>query len=50
MQRLGHIVVQTPKYIEALNWYLEKFGMIVSDFLLLPRPARTRSDHELHPL
>src|SRR6476660_3273346 len=36
VQRLGHIVVQTPKYIEALNWYLEKFGMIVSDFCFSP--------------
>jgi hypothetical protein len=36
VQRLGHIVVQTPKYIEALNWYLEKFGMIVSDFCFYP--------------
>ena len=50
VQRLGHIVVQTPKYIEALNWYLDTFGMIVSDFCLLPGPARARADPELHPL
>jgi catechol 2,3-dioxygenase-like lactoylglutathione lyase family enzyme len=36
VQRLGHVVVQTPKYIEALNWYLEKLGMIVSDFCFYP--------------
>ena len=36
VQRLGHIVVQTPKYIEALNWYLEHLGMIVSDFCFYP--------------
>src|SRR6185312_1624415 len=36
VQRLGHIVVQTPKYIEALNWYLDTFGMIVSDFCFYP--------------
>jgi hypothetical protein len=36
VQRLGHIVVQTPKYVEALNWYLEKLGMIVSDFCFYP--------------
>lgn len=36
VQRLGHIVVQTPKYIAALNWYLEKLGMIVSDFCFYP--------------
>ena len=36
VQRLGHIVVQTPKYLEALNWYLDTFGMIVSDFSYYP--------------
>ncbi len=39
VQRLGHIVVQTPKYIEALNWYLDTFGMIVSDFSYYPASA-----------
>ena len=33
VQRLGHLVLQTTKYIEALNWYLDNLGMIVSDFL-----------------
>jgi hypothetical protein len=33
VQRLGHVVLQTTKYIEALNWYLDNLGMIVSDFL-----------------
>ncbi|WP_433622031.1 VOC family protein [Nocardia sp. CA-120079] len=32
VQRLGHIVVQTTKYRETLDWYLEKLGLIVSDF------------------
>lgn len=36
VQRLGHIVLQTPKYIEALNWYLEYLGLIVSDFCYYP--------------
>jgi hypothetical protein len=36
VQRLGHVVVQTTKYIEALNWYLDTLGMIVSDFLYYP--------------
>ena len=36
VQRLGHIVVQTPKYIEALNWYLDHLGLIVSDFCFYP--------------
>ena len=35
VQRLGHVVLQTTKYIEALNWYLDNLGMIVSDFLYI---------------
>lgn len=33
IQRLGHVVLSSTKYIENLNWYLEHFGLIVSDFL-----------------
>ncbi|WP_200208000.1 VOC family protein [Micromonospora coerulea] len=33
VQRLGHVVLQTTRYLETLNWYLEHLGMIVSDFL-----------------
>jgi catechol 2,3-dioxygenase-like lactoylglutathione lyase family enzyme len=33
VQRLGHVVLQTTKYLETLNWYLDHLGMIVSDFL-----------------
>jgi hypothetical protein len=36
VQRLGHVVLQTNKYVESLNWYLDHFGMIVSDFLYYP--------------
>jgi catechol 2,3-dioxygenase-like lactoylglutathione lyase family enzyme len=36
VQRLGHVVLQTTKYTEALNWYLDNLGMIVSDFLYFP--------------
>ena len=36
VQRLGHVVVQSTKYLEALNWYLDNLGMIVSDFLYFP--------------
>jgi catechol 2,3-dioxygenase-like lactoylglutathione lyase family enzyme len=36
VQRLGHVVLQTTKYTEALNFYLDKLGMIVSDFLFYP--------------
>lgn len=32
VQRLGHVVVQTTRYREALDWYLHHLGMIVSDF------------------
>ncbi|HME79858.1 MAG TPA: VOC family protein [Mycobacterium sp.] len=33
VQRLGHVVLQTPNYLTALNWYLDNLGLIVSDFL-----------------
>jgi len=29
-------VLQSTKYVETLNWYLDNFGMIVSDFLYFP--------------
>jgi catechol 2,3-dioxygenase-like lactoylglutathione lyase family enzyme len=32
VRRLGHVVMQTPKYLETLDWYLEHLGLIVSDF------------------
>jgi Glyoxalase/Bleomycin resistance protein/Dioxygenase superfamily len=36
VQRLGHLVVQSTKYLQALNWYLDNLGMIVSDFQFFP--------------
>jgi catechol 2,3-dioxygenase-like lactoylglutathione lyase family enzyme len=36
VQRLGHLVLQSTKYRQALNWYLDNLGMIVSDFLFFP--------------
>ena len=36
VQRLGHVVLQTSKYLQVLDWYLDHFGMIVSDFLFFP--------------
>jgi hypothetical protein len=36
VQRVGHVVLQTTKYVQALNWYLDNLGMIVSDFLYYP--------------
>ena len=32
VQRLGHVVLQSTKYRENLDWYLEHLGLIVSDF------------------
>ncbi|WP_157106649.1 VOC family protein [Nocardia arthritidis] len=36
VQRLGHVVVQTTRYRETLEWYLRNLGLIVSDFLYYP--------------
>ena len=33
VERLGHVVLQTTRYRETLDWYLESLGLIVSDFL-----------------
>ncbi|HTF49786.1 MAG TPA: VOC family protein [Pseudonocardia sp.] len=33
VRRLGHVVVQSTKYVETLDWYLTHLGLIVSDFL-----------------
>jgi hypothetical protein len=33
VRRLGHVVLQTTRYLGTLNWYLDHLGMIVSDFL-----------------
>jgi hypothetical protein len=36
VRRLGHVVLQTPQFIRTLNWYLDTFGMLVSDFQFAP--------------
>jgi hypothetical protein len=36
VERLGHLVMQSTKYLETLNWYLDNLGMIVSDFMYFP--------------
>jgi hypothetical protein len=36
VQRLGHLVLQSTKYRQALSWYLDNLGMVVSDFLYFP--------------
>jgi catechol 2,3-dioxygenase-like lactoylglutathione lyase family enzyme len=33
VQRLGHVVLQTTRYRQTLDWYLHHLGLIVSDFL-----------------
>ncbi|MFZ0831776.1 MAG: VOC family protein, partial [Mycobacterium sp.] len=33
VQRLGHVVLQSTKYRASLNFFLDHFGLIVSDFL-----------------
>jgi hypothetical protein len=36
VRRLGHVVWQTTRYRETLDWYLHHLGLIVSDFLYYP--------------
>ena len=36
VQRLGHVVLQTTRYRQTLDWYLQHLGLIVSDFLYYP--------------
>jgi catechol 2,3-dioxygenase-like lactoylglutathione lyase family enzyme len=33
VERLGHVVLQSTRYRQALDWYLDHLGLIVSDFL-----------------
>lgn len=35
VQRLGHVALATTRFGAALDWYLDTFGLIVSDFLYL---------------
>ncbi len=32
VERLGHVVLQSTRYGESLDWYLQHLGLIVSDF------------------
>ncbi|MDT5054087.1 MAG: hypothetical protein QOF66_2453 [Mycobacterium sp.] len=36
VQRLGHVVLQSTTYMKSLDWYLDHFGLIVSDFQYCP--------------
>jgi hypothetical protein len=36
VERLGHLVLETPSFGRALDWYLENLGLIVSDFMYFP--------------
>ena len=33
VRRLGHVVLMSTRYQQALQWYLDTLGLIVSDFL-----------------
>ena len=33
VERLGHVFLQSTRYRESLDWYLQHLGLIVSDFL-----------------
>jgi catechol 2,3-dioxygenase-like lactoylglutathione lyase family enzyme len=35
IERLGHVVLGTTRFGQALDWYLDTLGLIVSDFLYL---------------
>ena len=35
IERLGHVVLGTTRFRQALDWYLDTLGLIVSDFLYL---------------
>jgi hypothetical protein len=35
IERLGHVVLGTTRFLTALDWYLDTLGLIVSDFLYL---------------
>ncbi len=35
IERLGHVVLGTTRFRQALEWYLDTLGLIVSDFLYL---------------
>jgi catechol 2,3-dioxygenase-like lactoylglutathione lyase family enzyme len=35
IQKLGHVVLGTTRFRQALDWYLDTLGLIVSDFLYL---------------
>ncbi|MFE2431819.1 VOC family protein [Streptomyces sp. NPDC059373] len=56
VQRLGHVVLETTVFHQALTWYLDTLGLIVSDFLFLdgqrdrgPTMAFIRCDRGSHP-
>jgi catechol 2,3-dioxygenase-like lactoylglutathione lyase family enzyme len=36
IERLGHVVLETPSFERTLDWYLHHLGLIVSDFLYFP--------------
>lgn len=56
IQRLGHVVLMSTSFQRDVEWYLETFGLIVSDFLFLdgqrergPTMAFIRCDNGMTP-
>src|SRR5205814_2383375 len=53
VMRLGHVAIRTPHFQATLDWLLETFGMIVSDYELLagdePVVAFVRCDRGARP-
>ncbi|GIF13801.1 catechol 2,3-dioxygenase-like lactoylglutathione lyase family enzyme [Actinoplanes teichomyceticus] len=36
IERLGHVVLETPRFERTVDWYQQNLGLIVSDFLFFP--------------
>lgn len=56
IQRLGHVVLMSWSFQRDLDWYLDTFGLIVSDFLFIegqrergPSMAFIRCDNGMQP-
>jgi hypothetical protein len=41
VKRLGHVVLQTRQHARVLSWLLRTFGLIVSDYQVLPQAPET---------
>ena len=50
VRRLGHVVLMSTRYQQALQWYLDTLGLIVSDFLFYEGQRQRGLVMELHPV